>query len=287
MNAEKKALGRIRLRKAGKDVSINVAILVISLLMLFPLAWIIVTACKSQVEILKNPLALIPDEFYFFKNLEEVWRRADWLLYYKNSIVLTFATWAIQMAVAIPAAYAFGVLKFKGRDLLFVLVLTRLMVSPESTILANYLTVLGFGAYEKMAGVIMPYIVSAQAIFMFRQAFKSLPPALRESARIDGCGEFRYLTRIALPLIKPYLISFSIITCVFQWNAFFWPMLIMKSTEKRVLSVALTFFGLQAESGSEWGLTMVAALIVITPLMLIFMIFQKKFINSFVSSGIK
>ena len=287
MTADTKAVRVINHKRRRKDVAINVVILAVSLLMLFPLIWIVVTACKPQIEILKHPLELIPKDFSLIENFKTVWKRADWLIYYKNTIILTFLTWVIQMAVAIPAGFAFGVLKFKGRDLLFILVLTRLMVSPESTMLANYLTVLGFHAYDTKIGVILPYVVSAQAIFMFRQAFKQIPPALRESAKIDGCGDFRYMVKIGMPLIKPYLISFSIITCVFQWNSFFWPMLILKTKEKRVLSVALTFFGLQAESGSEWGLTMVAALIVITPLMVLFMIFQKRFINSFVNSGIK
>ena len=95
------------------------------------------------------------------------------------------------------------------------------------------------------------------------------------------------MLHVGIPLIKPYILSFSIITCVFQWNAFFWPMLITKSPDKRILPVAMTFFGLQAESGSEWGLTMMAALIVTVPLLLTFIIFQKQFINSFVTSGIK
>jgi sn-glycerol 3-phosphate transport system permease protein len=138
-----------------------------------------------------------------------------------------------------------------------------------------------------MAGILLPYAVSAQAVFMFRQAFKQIPPSLRESAKMDGCGDFQYILRIGVPLIKPYIISFSIITCVFQWNAFFWPMLITKSPSKRILPVALTFFGMQAESGSEWALTMAATLIVITPLLVIFVIFQKRFIDSFMSSGIK
>jgi sn-glycerol 3-phosphate transport system permease protein len=191
------------------------------------------------------------------------------------------------MLIAIPAAYAFGVMNFRGGKILFLLVLTRLMVSPESTMLANYMTVLKLGAYDSFIGILLPYAVSAQAIFMFRQAFKQIPPSLRESARIDGCGDFLYILRIGIPLIRPYIISFSIITCVFQWNAFFWPMLITKSPSKRILPVALTFFGMQAESGSEWALTMMAALIVITPLLLIFGLFQRQFIDSFMSSGIK
>lgn len=274
-------------KRRYRTLGINLIILAVSILMLFPLLWIIVTACKPQIEILKNPLALIPENFYFIENLKTVWQRADWLVYYKNSIVLTFCVWAVQMLVSIPAAYAFATFKFRWKDVLFILILTRLMVSPESTMLANYLTVLKLNAYDSMLGVILPYVVSAQAIFIFRQAFRQLPPELRESARIDGCGDLGFLWRIALPNIRPYIMSFSIITCIFQWNAFFWPMLIMKTKSKRVLSVALTFFGLQAESGAEWGVTMMAVLLVITPMMLLFMIFQKKFIDSFTSSGVK
>ena len=280
-------IANIKKRMSPKDLTLNACIVVISLVMLFPLIWIIITSMKSQIDILKDPLSLVPNFQQFVENFKEVWRRADWLTHYKNTIVLTASIWAIQMLVAIPAGYAFGILKFKGQNLLFLLVLARMVVTPESTMLVNYLTVVNLGAYDTMVGVILPYVVSAQAIFMFRQAFKQIPPALRESAKLDGAGELRYMAQIAVPLISPYIISFSIITCVFQWNAFFWPMLVTMSKEKRILPVALAFFGLQAESGSEWGLTMVAALLVITPLLILFAIFQKKFINSFVSSGIK
>lgn len=274
-------------RLSPEKIAVNAVILFVSLAALFPLFWIFITAMKSQVEILKEPMKLIPAVNMFAENFKEVWARADWLLYYKNTIVLTVSVWVVQMLVAVPAGYAFAVLNFPGKELLFLLVLTRLMVSPESTMLANYMTVLDLGAYDSLVGIMLPYVVSAQAIFIYRQAFKQLPPELRESAKIDGCGELRYMLRIGIPLIKPYIISFSIITLVFQWNAFFWPMLITKSPDKRILPVAMTFFGMQAESGSEWALTMVAALIVTMPLLILFVIFQKKFINSFVRSGIK
>ena len=271
----------------GKRALFSGLILLISLAALLPLAWIVITAMKTQVDILKAPLRINPSLSVFLDNFRQVWQRADWPLYFKNSLLLTAMVWAVQMCVALPAGYAFGMLKLKGEKILFLLVLMRLMISPESTMLANYLTVLGLDAYDTRLGIMLPYIVSAQAIFMFRQAFKQLPTSLYDSARIDGCGDFRYMIRIGIPLIRPYILSFSIITCVYQWNAFFWPMLITKSPDKRILPVAMTFFGLQAESGSEWGLTMIAALIVIAPLMILFILFQKRFINSFVTSGLK
>lgn len=271
----------------GRQALFSGVILLISLAALLPLIWIVITAMKTQVDILKEPLRINPSLSVLADNFRQVWARADWLLYFKNSLLLTALVWAVQMCVALPAGYAFGILKLKGEKILFLVVLMRLMISPESTMLANYLTVLGLNAYDTRLGIMLPYIVSAQAIFMFRQAFKQLPASLYDSARIDGCGDFRYMIRIGIPLIRPYILSFSIITCVYQWNAFFWPMLITKSPDKRILPVAMTFFGLQAESGSEWALTMTAALIVIAPLMILFILFQKRFINSFVTSGLK
>ncbi len=273
--------------KKCRSFAVNSLILILSVFALFPLFWICITAMKTQGEILREPLSITPNLQALRENMTEVWGRADWLLYYRNTIILTISVWAVQMVVAIPAAYAFAILKFRGAGIFFLLVLMRLMISPESTMLSNYMTVLHLGAYDTMFGIMLPYIVSAQAIFMFRQAFRQLPSALYDSAKIDGCGDFHYMIRIGVPLIKPYITAFSIITCVYQWNAFFWPMLITKTPEKRILPIAMTFFGLQAESGSEWGLTMTAAILVSFPLLLLFVIFQKQFVNSFVTSGIK
>lgn len=273
--------------KKCRSFVVNSLILILSVFALFPLFWICITAMKTQGEILREPLSITPNLQALRENMTEVWGRADWLLYYRNTIILTISVWAVQMVVAIPAAYAFAILKFRGAGIFFLLVLMRLMISPESTMLSNYMTVLHLGAYDTMFGIMLPYIVSAQAVFMFRQAFRQLPSALYDSAKIDGCGDFHYMIRIGVPLIKPYITAFSIITCVYQWNAFFWPMLITKTPEKRILPIAMTFFGLQAESGSEWGLTMTAAILVSFPLLLLFVIFQKQFVNSFVTSGIK
>ena len=273
--------------KKCRSFAVNSLILILSVFALFPLFWICITAMKTQGEILREPLSITPNLQALRENMTEVWGRADWLLYYRNTSILTISVWAVQMVVAIPAAYAFAILKFRGAGIFFLLVLMRLMISPESTMLSNYMTVLHLGAYDTMFGIMLPYIVSAQAIFMFRQAFRQLPSALYDSAKIDGCGDFHYMIRIGVPLIKPYITAFSIITCVYQWNAFFWPMLITKTPEKRILPIAMTFFGLQAESGSEWGLTMTAAILVSFPLLLLFVIFQKQFVNSFVTSGIK
>lgn len=270
-----------------KKIFINLFVVILSLLMLFPLFWIVITANKGQIEVLKEPLKIIPEKAMFWENFQEVWSRADWLRYFRNTVILTISVWLVQMLVAIPAGYAFSKLKFPGKELVFMIVLLRLMITPETTMLSNYMTVLGLNAYDSKLGIMLPYIVSAQAIFIFRQAFKQIPNSLRESAMIDGCSDFRFMLKIGIPLIKPYIVSFSLVTIVFQWNAFFWPMIVTKSPENRVLPVAMTYFGLKADSGSEWPLTMMAALIVMAPLLILFIVLQKRFVNSFIHSGIK
>lgn len=154
--------------KKCRSFAVNSLILILSVFALFPLFWICITAMKTQGEILREPLSITPNLQALRENMTEVWGRADWLLYYRNTIILTISVWAVQMVVAIPAAYAFAILKFRGAGIFFLLVLMRLMISPESTMLSNYMTVLHLGAYDTMFGIMLPYIVSAQAVFMFR-----------------------------------------------------------------------------------------------------------------------
>jgi sn-glycerol 3-phosphate transport system permease protein len=258
-----------------------------SILIVTPLLWIIVTSLKGQADIFRRPLAILPSEVMFLSNLEEVLRRAPWTMYFRNTVVLVFGLLAVQLVVSVLAAYAFAFFDFKGKNVIFILVLLRLMISPDSVVLPNYLTIMRLDIMDTLLAVGLPFVGSAQAILLFRQAFLQLPRELKESAQVDGCGDLRFLQQIGVPLIKPAVLTFSIISIVYQWNAFFWPMLVTESNTARTLPVGLAQFGLRAESGSEWGLTMTATLLVIAPILIAFAIFQKQFINSFLRSGLK
>lgn len=258
-----------------------------SVLILFPLLWIIVTSFKGQADIFRSPLSIFPHEMKFYENLQEVLRRAPWAMYFKNTILLVTGLLAVQLIVSILAAYAFAFFDFRGKSVFFILVLTRLMISPDSVILPNYLIIARLGLLDTLTAIGLPFVGSAIAIFLLRQAFLQLPRELKESAVVDGCGDLLFLLKIGLPLVKPALLTFSIISVVYQWNAFFWPMLVTETAAARTLPVGLAQFGLRAESGAEWGLTMTATLLVITPILVSFIIFQRQFINSFLRSGLK
>ncbi|WP_214626959.1 carbohydrate ABC transporter permease [Paenibacillus agaridevorans] len=274
-------------KKIAAAVIVNAIILVVSLLFLLPLAWIIITSMKDQMDVLKQPLAIIPSEFMFVENMKEVLRRAPWGVFYKNTIIVAVGVLVAQLCISIPAAYAFASFKFKFMGFFYLFVLARLLVSPESLLLPNYLTINGLNLYNTLLGIALPSIASAIAIIIFRGAFLEIPAALKDSARIDGCGDFRYMLVIGIPTIKSRIIAFSITSLVYQWDNYFWPMVITESVQKRTLAVGMAYFGIQAESASEWGLTMAAAILVVLPLLVAFVFFQRQLVDSFVTSGIK
>lgn len=275
------------MRDKLKTLILNIILFVISIIMLFPLAWIIITSLKSQIEILREPLALIPSEILLYENLLEVLSRAPWMQYFINSVLIVLLILLAQLVTSILAAYAFAYFNFRGKTIFFIMVLMRLMISPDSVILPNYMTILNLGLIDTRLAIGLPYVGSAMAILILRQSILQIPTEIKESAKMDGCGDLLYIYKIVIPLIKPAILTFSIISVVYHWNAYFWPMLVTETPSSRTLPVGLAQFGLQAETGAEWALTMAAALIVITPLLIAFIIFQKQFINSFLRSGLK
>jgi len=274
-------------RSAVPMVVFNAIILAVSLLFLFPLIWIFVTSMKSQIDVLKRPLELIPSQFMFVENMKEVLRRAPWGRFYINTITVAVTVLVCQLCISIPAAYAFAYFKFRFRGFFYLFVLSRLLVSPESLLLPNYLTITGMNLYNTLLGIALPSFASAISIILFRGAFLEIPSALRDSAHIDGCGEFRYMMVIGIPLIKTRIVAFSITSLIYQWNSYFWPMIITESIENRTVAVGMAYFGLQAEAASEWGLTMCAAIIVMLPLLVAMVFCQRQLVDSFVTSGIK
>ncbi|HQQ56092.1 MAG TPA: carbohydrate ABC transporter permease, partial [Mesotoga sp.] len=161
------------------------------------------------------------------------------------------------------------------------------MITPQSTILPNYLTISQMGLIDTRLGVMLPYFASAMGTFLMRQAFKSVPESLEDAGKLDGCNTFQLIWHVFLPIVRPSLIAFSIISVTYHWNEFLWPLLVTETSRSRTLTVGLTIFAQQAEGGAEWSLLMAATLIVIGPLLIAFTIFQKLFVQSFANSGMK
>ncbi len=200
---------------------------------------------------------------------------------------MVFGTLAVQFVFITMTGYAFARLNFYGKNILFMLFLTQLMITPDVLIMPNYSFMGQLGLVDTKLGVILPFFASAMGTFLMRQTIKTIPYELEEAARMDGCSLPRMLVQIYVPLLKPVYIAFGLISSSYQWNNFLWPLVMINSVEKRPLTLGLAIFAMSYETGAQWSDVTAATLIVIAPLLVLFLFFQKQFIESFAHSGIK
>lgn len=264
----------------------HIVLVFFSVIVLMPLIWLIATSFKSKMELFADPYKLFPQSFSF-QNFKEAWGYAPFGAYYLNTIITTFGLLAIQLVMVTLAAYAFGRLDFPGKNFLFILFLTQLMITPQSTIYPNYLLVSKFHMLDTRVGMMLPYVASAMGTFLLRQSFMSIPSSLEDAGKLDGCNTLQLIWNVFVPQIKSAILAFSVISVTYHWNEFLWPLLVTETQKSRPLTVGLTIFAQQAEGGAEWGLLMAATLIVSLPLLIAFTLFQKFFAQAFLSSGVK
>jgi sn-glycerol 3-phosphate transport system permease protein len=264
----------------------HIFLLPISILMLVPLLLLISTAFKSLPELLSVDFHWIPRKI-IFSNFKDALEVAPFGRYYINTIILVVGIFAVQLVTISLAAYAFGRLKFPGRDVLFFFFLLQLMIPPQSLVVPNYITIASLGLLDTILAIGVVYFASAYGTFLMRQAFRAIPRDMEDAAKMDGCGGLKSIYYVILPLVKPSLIAFALVSIIYHWNEFFWPLIVTDTVRARTLTVGLAMLTQATESTPEWTLTMAAAIIVVFPLLAGFMIFQRKFIQSFMQSGIK
>lgn len=222
-----------------------------------------------------------------FQSFKEVLEIVPFGRYYLNTTMFVLGLLAVQFLTVTLAAYAFARMEFKFKNILFMLLLSQLMIAPQTLVVPNYLTIKSLGLLDTKTAIALPYVASAIGVFLLRQGFASIPKELEEAAIIDGCGRIRFLIHIAVPLLKPSYLAFALISITYHWNEFFWPLIITDTVKARTLTVGLAMFAEASESAAAWTLLMAATLIVITPLVIFFLLFQRSFINSFMQSGLK
>jgi sn-glycerol 3-phosphate transport system permease protein len=207
-------------------------------------------------------------------------------IYYWNTIVVAFGLLALQLVTVTLAAYAFARMEFWGRDVLFILLLVQLMIAPQSTVVQNYITVTRLGLLDTKLAIMAPYLASAYGTFLLRQTFKGIPKELEEAAALDGCGGIRFLLHVAIPLALPGYLAFGLVSITYHWNEFFWPLVVTETTNSRTLTLGLGIFAQTAEGSADWTMLMAMTLMVIAVPLVVFLIFQRRFINSFMQSGL-
>src|SRR5476649_2982725 len=220
------------------------------------------------------------------QNFIHAWQAAPFGRYFLNTLALVLMIVICQLVLATMAAYALVRFGLKWSGVLFSLILLQLMISPDVLILNNYKTIGAFGLRDSLLGIALPYFASAFAIFLLRQTFKSIPLVLEEAAIVEGASRFYILRRIYIPLAKPIYVAFALVSISFHWNDFLWPLVISDSVNVRPLTVGLQLFS-APEQGVQWALIGAATLITSLPLLLLFLVFQRQFVQSFMRAGIR
>lgn len=219
-------------------------------------------------------------------NFVTVWGGAPFDRYYLNTVLLVSGILAGQLVLGVLAAYAFARFRFVGKNIAFALVLIQLMIAPDILISENYSTMASLQLVDTIPAIGLPYIASAFGIFLLRQTFKSLPIELDEAAEIEGCGRLGRLWRVYVPLAKPTIVAYGLVSVSTHWNNFLWPLVITNSVNARPLTVGLAVYN-GTESGVDWTLLSAATVLVVAPLLVAFLIFQRQFVQSFMRAGIR
>lgn len=251
---------------------------------IFPFVWMFLTAFKSQSEAMQIPPTILPKKIDF-SNFTNISDKIPFLKIYLNTLISAIVTVAAQLIFCAMAGYAYARIQFPGKNILFTLTLAVLMVPGTFFILPQYRIIHGLGLLNSIPALFLPNLFSAMGTFLMRQFFMSLPQELEDAAYIDGCNRGKAFVYIMLPLVKPGLVSLGILTFRFAWNDLMWPMIVNTSTDKMTLSAALSF--MQGQYVTDYPGIMAGAILAVIPMIVLFAIFQKLFIEGVAHTGIK
>ena len=266
-------------------LAVHALLLTASLVTVVPLIWIVLTAFKERNEVFSQIPQWLPAHPTIANFLGVLDAMPFWQ-YYWNTIVVAFGVLGLQLVTVTLAAYAFARMEFWGRDVLFILLLVQLMIAPQSTVIQNYITVTRVGLLDTRLAIMAPYLASAYGTFLLRQTFKSIPKELEEAAAMDGCGTFRFLLHVAIPLALPGYLAFGLVSITYHWNEFFWPLVVTETAKSRTLTLGLGVFAQTTEGSADWTMLMAMTLMVVALPLITFLVFQRRFINSFMQSGL-
>lgn len=262
-------------------------VLLLALIWLTPFLWMLVASLRPPSDGINALAVLVPSLSPTLDNIRDAWSIADFPRYFLNTAFICTGILLVQFVTVTLAGFAFARLSFAGKTLIFYLFLLQLMLVPVLLIVPNLTMVAKLGLYDSLTGVMLPFFASAFGTFLMRQAFEAIPSELEDAALIDGAGVLERIRSIYVPLSLPSFSAFAIVSVTSHWNDFLWPLMVINSPDKMPLTVGLSVFTATAEGTQAWGTIAAGTLMVIAPLLVTFLIFQKRFISSFLTSGIK
>lgn len=266
----------------------GIAGLAVTLVIVFPIYWMIISSLKSSEELLKPVPSLWPESFQW-RNYPDALKMAPFGLYFFNTIVMTWGIMSLQLVLGSLAAYGFSKGRFVGRDALFILVLGALMIPIQVTFVPIYVMVARLKWINTFAGLIVPHAVSAYTIFMLRQTFMAVDDSYLEAARIEGLGRIGLISRVLVPMCKPTMMTLAVIAFIDSWNAYFWPKMVTTTAARRTIAQGVyelkrTYAGLETMNQNQ---IMAGAVMAIVPIVIVFLVLQKYILSGMSKAAMK
>ncbi|MFE6967826.1 carbohydrate ABC transporter permease [Isoptericola sp. NPDC057653] len=285
-------------RRRLSKTALYVTLTVISVVMVVPFVWMVLTSLKTPADIAATPPTFLPTE-WAWHNYADALAAAPFLTYARNSLIIAVSHTTINLVIASMAGYALARLRFRGSELVFLGFVAALMIPTYTKIIPEFLIVRfmplfggndilgqgGTGWLDTWWALIIPGAVTPFAVFLFRQFYLDLPVELEEAARLDGVSELGIWARIMTPLVKPAFITVALLTFESSWNNFLWPLLVTRSDSMRVIQVGLSVF--RTENDTQWAFLMAGTTLATLPMVVLFLLGQKYFVRGFANAGIK
>jgi len=267
-----------------KKMLMYVALTIAAITFIYPFIWMIGASLAPEHELGKMTIWPVNPGFQNFKSMFEKIPIGRSLI---NSLLVAILTTSLVLITGSFVGYALAKMQFKGRQLIFYVIVFTMSLPFQVTLIPNYITMINLRLVDTFFALIIPFAVSAFAILMFRQAFQGLPQALIDAARLDGCTETGIIFRILWPNIKPTVVTVAILTFIGSWNEVLWPLIVVRNENLMTMPQLVTLFSVGGRADSQLGVKIAAAVLLALPVMIAFLFFQKHFIQSMASTGLK
>ena len=273
------------LRQPGWKTGVRVTLAVVTvLLLMFPVYWMLRVSVAGVAELAELRIPLFPVD-WVLSNYVQPWREWPFARWLTNSVVIAVVSVFLTLAINLAAGYAFAKLRFPGRNILFLIIISTLMVPVQVIMIPQFQIVIDLNLLNTPAGVILPRLAEAFGLFMARQFFMAIPDELLEAAKVDGAGHLRAFWSIALPLSGPLVAVLIIFTFMWRWNDFIWPLIVLTDNQSYTLPVGLQF--LLGQYSTNFGPLLAMSFLSILPMLIVFAFFQRYFVEGLARTGIK
>ncbi len=251
---------------------------------LLPFVWMLLTSIKPGNEVLLMPPKWFPSKIQW-ENYVKAFSSVPFATYFRNSVIVTVCITVCELITTILAAFAFAQLTFKGKNLLFMVLVATMMVPGEILVIPNFVTLAKLGWINSYKALVAPWAASVFSIFLLRQQFASIPDSYYKAARMDGCRDLRYLFTVMVPMSRPTLVSVALLKIINSWNSYLWPLIATNERGMRTLPVGLAYFS--TEAGTQYNILMAFSLLIISPTLIVYLLTQKYIIQGVSKNGLK